>query len=64
MTNIKLDYDFLNEKFKEIDEKMERRPYPDGRYKKGFVMRLFNPKTGQFVQGYGVGNNYNKRRKQ
>ena len=30
-------------------EKIIDKPYPDKRFKKGFVMRPFNPETGQFT---------------
>ena len=29
-------------------EKIINKPYPDKRFKKNFVMRPFNPETGQF----------------
>jgi len=60
---MQLNYEFINERFKEFEEKTELRRYPHGKAKKGFVMRRFNLETGQFVQGYGIGRNYQKRKK-
>lgn len=47
--SVKIDTQYCLRLMKKVMKKIIKKPYPDRRFKKGFVLRPFNLETGQFT---------------